>query len=205
MNFLFFDWCVEKDIITGDESWIFGYYPEKSKWCKKEENTPKKRKIFKGKKVMISVFFSSSGFKCIQFLPSNTKYNKQYFINVILPDISSSSIDSSDSRKKKPWILHFDNAKPHTAKESKIKIEQLGFIEMPHPPYSPDISPCDFWLFGKLKQELCGMEVKNRDEIIKCTEKILQKITKKEIKSVYSHWIKRLKYVIEHQGEYYQK
>jgi hypothetical protein len=28
------------------------------------------------------------------------------------------------------------------------KIEDLGFILVPQPPYSPDFAPCDFFLFG---------------------------------------------------------
>jgi hypothetical protein len=34
------------------------------------------------------------------------------------------------------------------------KIEDLSFILVPRPPYSPDLTPCDFFLFGHLKQHL---------------------------------------------------
>jgi hypothetical protein len=34
------------------------------------------------------------------------------------------------------------------------KIEELGFILVPQPPYSPDLAPCDVFLFGYLKQRL---------------------------------------------------
>ena len=27
----------------------------------------------------------------------------------------------------------------------------MGIKTVPHPPYSPDITPCDFWLFPKLR------------------------------------------------------
>jgi hypothetical protein len=36
------------------------------------------------------------------------------------------------------------------------KIEELGFTLMPQPPYSPDLAPCDFFLFSYLKQHLEG-------------------------------------------------
>ena len=26
----------------------------------------------------------------------------------------------------------------------------MGIYTVPHPPYSPDLAPCDFWLFPKL-------------------------------------------------------
>ena len=27
----------------------------------------------------------------------------------------------------------------------------MGIKTVPHPPYSPDLAPCDFWLFPKLR------------------------------------------------------
>ncbi|VDP00274.1 unnamed protein product [Heligmosomoides polygyrus] len=37
-------------------------------------------------------------------------------------------------------VLLFDNAAPHRAKVTTDKLSQLGYVHMPHPPYSPDIS-----------------------------------------------------------------
>jgi hypothetical protein len=50
---------------------------------------------------------------------------------------------------------------------SKItsKIKKNHIFRMPHPPYSPDISPCDFWLFETLKQILRDREFFSSDEI----------------------------------------
>jgi hypothetical protein len=36
------------------------------------------------------------------------------------------------------------------------KFAELGIRRLPHPRYSPDIAPCDFWLFGYLKNSLKG-------------------------------------------------
>ena len=32
----------------------------------------------------------------------------------------------------------------------------MGIKTVPQPPYSPDVGPCDFWLFPKLKEKLKG-------------------------------------------------
>ncbi len=37
-------------------------------------------------------------------------------------------------------ILH-DNARPHTCNIVKEKLRELNWEVLPHPPYSPDISP----------------------------------------------------------------
>ena len=102
-------------------------------------------------------------------------------------------------------MIHMDNAKPHRAKVVRKKILDLGFLEMPQPPYSPDISPSDFWLFGKLKRELRGINVKTIEELKKITLEKLKKINKKEFSSVYRNWIERLNYVINNKGDYVDK
>ena len=35
-------------------------------------------------------------------------------------------------------------------------LRHMKFEVLPHPPYSPDLTPCDFHLFGPLKESLRG-------------------------------------------------
>ncbi|GBL64998.1 hypothetical protein AVEN_35363-1 [Araneus ventricosus] len=49
-----------------------------------------------------------------------------------------------------------NNARPHTATLVKRFLPQYGVTELSHPPYSPDLSPVDFFLFPKLKMALKG-------------------------------------------------
>ena len=43
--------------------------------------------------------------------------------------------------------LFHDNARPQMWKIFRETIEDIGFEVIDHPPYSPDLSPCYFWLF----------------------------------------------------------
>ena len=54
--------------------------------------------------------------------------------------------------------LLIDNASSHTTKLTKNFLESEGLDLLPHPPYSPDLAPCDFWLFPKLKIYLQSRE-----------------------------------------------
>ena len=54
------------------------------------------------------------------------------------------------------WILHQDNAPAHRAIATQETIAQLGIEIMPHPPYSPDLAPCDFYLFPQVKKKFVG-------------------------------------------------
>jgi len=41
----------------------------------------------------------------------------------------------------------------------------LKFTVVPHPPYSPDLAPSDFWLFPKLKETLKGQHFSSGAEV----------------------------------------
>jgi hypothetical protein len=59
-----------------------------------------------------------------------------------------------------------DNARAHTAKKLIQKIEELGLLRVLRAPYSPDIAPFNFFLFGCLKEKPEGMQFVNEDQVI---------------------------------------
>ena len=50
-----------------------------------------------------------------------------------------------------------------------------------HPPYSPDLSPCDFFLFPRLKKMLSGNKYMSRSSLGSAIYQCLQQIPKKTI------------------------
>ncbi|GBM35560.1 Histone-lysine N-methyltransferase SETMAR [Araneus ventricosus] len=62
-------------------------------------------------------------------------------------------------------ILLHDNARPHTANAVKTTLQQFRWETLEHPPYSPDLSPCDFHVFGALKQAIRGHRFTTDDEV----------------------------------------
>jgi hypothetical protein len=69
-------------------------------------------------------------------------------------------------------------------------------------PYSPDTSPCDFWLFGMLKGVLKDREFNSSDEIQEAIMKEWDELIFDEVQSVFHNWMSRLAWVIENGGEY---
>ena len=52
--------------------------------------------------------------------------------------------------------LHHDNASAHAACLKQNFLVKYQITQVTQPPYSPDLGPCDFWLFPKLKSVLKG-------------------------------------------------
>jgi hypothetical protein len=69
-------------------------------------------------------------------------------------------------------LLH-DSARPHTAAATVSTIEELWFECIPHHPYSPDLAPSDFHVFGSLKDVLSGTQFWNDDEVWSATHEWL--------------------------------
>ena len=82
----------------------------------------------------------------------------------------------SEIAKKRPQmkmervLFHQDNAPCHKSFATMEELRELHFEFLPHPPYSPDRAPSDYYLFKHLKQELCGNKFGSNEEVIAETE-----------------------------------
>ena len=66
----------------------------------------------------------------------------------------------------KEILLLQDNARPHTAAHTSETLKQLKWEAMEHPPYSPDLAPSDFHLFGRLEETPRGRRF-SCDDVVK--------------------------------------
>lgn len=57
---------------------------------------------------------------------------------------------------KHSFVLLHDNASPHTGDLTVELLESSGIDVLDHPPYSPNLSPCDYFLFPRMKRDLRG-------------------------------------------------
>jgi len=64
-------------------------------------------------------------------------------------------------------IQKVDNARPHVAKPVKTYLETLKWEVLPHPPYSPDIAPSDYYLFRSMAHGLADQQFRSYEDIKK--------------------------------------
>ena len=62
-------------------------------------------------------------------------------------------------------LLQHDNARTHTASSTVATIQDLSFDCLPHPPYSPDLAPSDFHVFGPLKEATGCKSFRSDEEV----------------------------------------
>jgi hypothetical protein len=142
----------------------------------RDELPPKMKRMISSKKTMVSAYFSPCGFASVEFLPMGQKYNPQFFTETVLPSIEKKFAECRPKLRTTVTHVHVDNAKPDTSKMSIEKIEELSFILVPQPPYFPDLTPGDFFLFGYLKQHLEGKHFTREDQVIAAVREVFDKI-----------------------------
>ncbi|RLU15332.1 hypothetical protein DMN91_012326 [Ooceraea biroi] len=77
-----------KRVITGDETWVYGYDPEtkaqSSQWATREKSRPKKaRQSQSNVKAMLTVFFDQEGVVHHEYAPQGRTTNKEYYLEVL--------------------------------------------------------------------------------------------------------------------------
>ncbi|KAA6357905.1 MAG: putative mariner transposase [Streblomastix strix] len=193
------------DIVTGDETWIYLKNYALISWIKKSDEQPETPRGGIGdEKRMYTVFFSGVGIEYVHVLPKKQTMDSEVFVNDILKPLEQQIIKERNP-KEGQIHLHFDNCRVHTSYYTQRYLDHSIFTKLKHPAYSPDISPCDFYLFGLLKSELKGKIFKNENEMEIEVNKILHEIHPLEIQRALGSWIRRLEYIIKHDGKYYNK
>lgn len=137
-------------VITGDKTWVFEYDPEtkrqSSEWHTPASPRQKKARMSKSKiKSMLIVFFDCRGVVHKEFVPTRQTVNAKFYVQVL--DRLRKRVARVRPEIKHAWILHHDNASSHTALTVREFLATKNIPTLPQPPYSPDMAPCDFFLF----------------------------------------------------------
>jgi hypothetical protein len=62
---------------------------------------------------------------------------------------------------------------------------------IPHPPYSPNLAPCNFFLFPKMKLTLKGRRFDTIEEIQAESQRVLDSVTGKDFQEAFQKWRRR--------------
>jgi hypothetical protein len=75
-------------ITTGDESWfLYPTYGDSMLATSAREVVPTTKQNISAMKIMVTIFFTSTRLLVLNFLPKGTKFNQDYFIDTMLPNL----------------------------------------------------------------------------------------------------------------------
>ena len=79
-------------------------------------------------------------------------------------------------------------------------LSQMGIKTVPHRPYSPDLSPCDFWLFPKLR----GCRYETIEEMKEAVTKVIDTLTQEDFLGAFQKFLERYNECIAAGGDYFE-
>lgn len=194
-------------IITGDEFWCHSYEPEtkqpSSQW--KHVIFTRKKKTLQAKcnvQTMLICFFDANGIVHSEFVPQHQILDQVFYLDVMERLRNSVRDKRPDFWQSGEWFFHHDNVSVHTAIPVRQYYAKNNIVLLPHPPYSPDLAPCDFFLFPRIKMNLKEKYFVDVNEVEQKTLEVLTNIKEDEFLRCFEQWKTKLEKCINSNGEY---
>ncbi len=201
-------------IITGDESWVsvqeVPLKRDSKEWHPKGGTCPLQAiRNRSARKTMVTVFFDMQGPVHTEFMPAGETITADSYCETIkrlkervrrkCPHLWEHNVDGD-----RTFLLQHDNASSHTAIPTLALLGSSGIQMVAHPPYSPDLAPCDFFLFPRMKSELRRQRFRGREELQNAVKQALKNIPPEDFKSALECLPVRWMKCIKNQGQYFE-
>ena len=105
---------------------------------------------------MLTLFWDERGVISEHYMPRGNTVNSAAYADLLKNHLRPAINSKRRGLLSTGVLLQHDNARPHTARWTVATIQGLSFECLPHPPYSPDLAPSDFHVFGPLKEAMGG-------------------------------------------------
>ena len=179
-------------LVTCDESWIDCYDPETkrqiSQWKHAGSPKPKKAKQSKSThKLLMIPFFDSTGMIYMHRVPTGETIHKEYYVEFLREFRKRFRQKRSALFKSGQWHFHQDNTPVHNSILVTDYLTKMGIKTVSHRPYSPDLAPCDFWLFPKLR----GCRYETNEEMKDAVTKVIDMFTQEDFHGAFQKLLER--------------
>ena len=209
---LLYDGCDERrlfEVVTGDETWISFFEPEGKEnnkvWIGENGARPQIARRSKSvKRIMYALFFDARGIVARVPVPEHKTVTGIVYAEKILPAVIKHYMEARPRTGVRGLRLLHDNAPAHCSALVQDYLKTHGLKTLPHPAYSPDLSPCDFWLNPLIKKCLKGRRFETRTAVGRALFQCTEGIPKSDYRNALVDWIRRLKKCVEVKGEYFE-
>jgi hypothetical protein len=126
-----------------------------------------------------------------------------YFCNAVLEGVKAGSFGGTRQATLRDFHIHVDNCEVQNSELTKGTLDKIRLIRWDHPPYSPGITPLDFWFFGWSKREMKGHAFSSREAVKTFLLEMWTRMDSGQLFIKFNEWVKRLEYLIESRAQYY--
>jgi len=141
--------------------------------------------------VMLIPFFDVHGIVHAEFLPQGQTINQHFYKNILRRLMRSVREKRRELWETRSWVLYHDNAPVHNALGIQEFLAKNNIAVLEQPPYSPDLAPCDFFLFSKLKEVIKGTRFQDSEAIKPAVTKELRVIPEESFQKCVKVWQRR--------------
>ena len=149
-------------------------------------------------------FFDSTGMIYMHWVPIGLKVNKEYYVEVLREFGKRFHRKRPALFKSGQWHFHQDNSPVHNPILVTDYLSKMGIKTVPHPPYSPYLAPCDFWLLPKLKEKLRGCRYETIEEMKEAVTKIIDMLTQEYFHGAIYKLLERYNKCNAAEGDYFK-
>ena len=195
---------VISNLLTGDKVHMFEPQrrADNKQWKRNDQKRPciAKRTI-SSKKMLYGIFFNSSGPVVQVPCPSGHTVTGRFYKKSVLKKVKEFYNKKRPSKGRSGVHLLHDNSSSDKCEVVKSFLASEKVKVLNHPPYSPDLSPCVFFLFPRLRKMLSGNKYTSRSSLGSAIYQCLQQIPKEDYLSALRDWVKRLQICVSVKGE----
>jgi hypothetical protein len=101
-------------------------------------------------------------------------------------------LDGRSSWPGADLMIHADNSRPHIVGKTLKSFREKHLGIAPHPPYSPNLTPSDSFLFGHIRHALEGAEFPSEETLLATVQSVLSRFTTDTLRAVLAKWVERL-------------
>ena len=139
-----------------------------------------------------------------EFLPQGQTVNQTIYKEILRRLIRSVRDKRQSLREAHAWALHHDNAPAHTGLSICQFFAKRNIATLEHLPYSADLTPCNFFLFPKIKSALKGTHFSDIDSIKMAATTELKKIPENAFQECFKSWKRQMNKCFQVKGYYFE-
>ena len=127
----------------------------------------------------------------MHWVPTEQTVNKEYYVEVLREFRMRFRRKRPALFKSGQWHFQLDNAPVHNSILVTDYLTKMGINTIPQPPYNPDLAPCDFCLFPRLKEKLRGCRYETIEKMKEAVKKVIDMLLEVVVTAQQVHCSRR--------------